>query len=151
VKSFDPRDNRTGRSRTFRALTFAGSLASFVSGIGGFGATNDLININEKFGNIFVPALGAFWPNLRESQRQNLISDTMHPIEEIPFGSSLTKVVFLPKYPFQGFKARTWFRISEVCQFDFQVEVAVAPRRESLTSQQSITAQTPVLQPAAHK
>ena len=128
VKSFDPRDARSGRSWTFRALTFAGSLASFISGVGNFGPGNDLISVNEKFGNILVPALASLWPSLKETQRQNLVSDTMHPIEEIPYASSLTKVVFLPKYPFQGFKRGYWYRVSEVCPFNFQVDVAVAPK-----------------------
>jgi len=144
VKSFDPRDNRTGRSRTFRALTFAGAAASFITGVPNFGASNEFVSVNEKFGNVLVPALAALWPNLRETQRQNLISDTMHPIEEVPFGSSLTKVVFLPKYPFQGFKANSWFRISEICPFDFQVEVAVAPKRQQATAAEPAT---PVVQP----
>jgi hypothetical protein len=133
VKSFDPRDNRTARAITFRALTFAGALASFVTGVPNFGASKQFIAVNEKFGNVLVPGLAALWPNLRETQRQNLITDTMHPIEEVPFGSSLTKVVFLPKYPFQGFRANTWFRISEICPFDFQVEVAVSPKRQPIT------------------
>jgi hypothetical protein len=133
VKSFDPRDNRTARAITFRALTFAGALAAFVTGVPNFGASKQFIAVNEKFGNVLVPGLAALWPNLRETQRQNLITDTMHPIEEVPFGSSLTKVVFLPKYPFQGFRANTWFRISEICPFDFQVEVAVAPKRQPIT------------------
>lgn len=131
VKSFDPRDQRTTRSLTFRALTFAGSVASFVTGVPNFGASKQFIAVNEKFANVLVPALAAAWPSMRETQRQNLVSDTMHPIEEIPYASSLTKMIFLPKYPFQGFAADTWFRISEICPFDFKVQVALSSKRSS--------------------
>lgn len=54
VKSFDPRDAPSGRSWTFRALTFAGSVASFLTGVPNFNASNELIAVNEKFGNILV-------------------------------------------------------------------------------------------------
>jgi len=90
-----------------------------------FGASNEFIAVNEKFGNILVPALGVLWPSLKETQRQNLVSDTMHPIEEIPYASSLTKVIFLPKYAFQGFKSGYWFKISEICPYNFHVQVAI--------------------------
>lgn len=132
IKSFDPRDNRTGRSLTFRALTFAGSVASFVTGVPNFGASEQLIAVNEKFGSVLVPALATFWPSTRETQRQNLVDDTMHPIEEIPYGASLTKMIFLPKYPFQGLAADYWFRISEICPFDFHVEVAISHKEKQV-------------------
>ncbi|HEY0156007.1 MAG TPA: hypothetical protein VGF28_01805 [Thermoanaerobaculia bacterium] len=132
IKSFDPRDNRTGRSRTFRALTFAGSVASFITGVPNFGATSQFMAVSDKVANVLIPGLAVYWPSLRETQRQNLIDDTMHPIEEIPYGSSLTKMIFLPKYPFQGLQADHWFRISEICPFDFQLEVAISHKERQM-------------------
>lgn len=130
VKSYEARDNRSARTWTFRTFALAGALGSFVSAIGDFGASNDLALVTEKFGNLLIPAIGRFWPDLRESQRQNLISDTMHPIEEIPYGSSLTKVVFFPRKPFQGFESKTWYRIAEICPYEFQVQVAVVQKKQ---------------------
>jgi hypothetical protein len=132
IKSFDPRNDRTGRSMTFRALTFAGAVASFFTGVPNFGATSQFMAVNEKVGSVLVPALAVLWPSLADTQRQNLVDDTMHPIEEIPYGSSLTKMVFLPKYPFQGLEADHWFRITEICPFDFQVEVAISHKEKQL-------------------
>jgi hypothetical protein len=143
VKSFDPRDGRTTRSKTFRALTFAGAVASFITGVPNFKASDEFLAVNEKFGNVLIPALSALWPSLKETQRQNLVSDTMHPIEEIPYASSLTKVVFLPKYPFPGFKRGHWFRLSEICPYNFQVDVAVAPKGSRTTETVTPTAATP--------
>jgi|GEM_PF-3592882 len=133
VKSFDKRDERSTRARTFRYLNLAGSLSTFISSVGGFGAGNDLANVTEKFSNLLIPAIARAWPSVREEQRQNIVSDTMHPIEEIPYGSSITKYIFIPRYPFHGFGGDTLYRIVSICPYDFQISVAVVPKGQRST------------------
>jgi hypothetical protein len=49
----------------------------------------------------------------------------MKPIEEIPYGSDITRVIFIPKKPFRGLIRGHETRISEICPFFLKIEVAV--------------------------
>lgn len=49
----------------------------------------------------------------------------MKEIEEIPFGSDITRVIFIPKKPMRGIIKGHETRISEVCPHYFKIEVAI--------------------------
>ena len=49
----------------------------------------------------------------------------MKPIEEIPYGADVTRVIFVPKKSFKGLIRGHTTRISEICPYFFKIDVAV--------------------------
>jgi len=43
-----------------------------------------------------LPGLDKRYPNYKEQQRQNIVSQAMKEIEEIQFASDITPVIFIP-------------------------------------------------------
>lgn len=125
VNSGDPRYERTRRARTFRLLNGVGTLASFITSVAVPGPQSDIPLGLEKYSNLLIPGLQKLFPDIRDTQRQNIVSMTMKPIEEIPFGSDLSRVLFFPKGGFQGMLRGHETRISEICPHLFTIEVAV--------------------------
>ena len=124
VNSVDRRDERSTRSRVFRGLNAIATVGTTLTAVG-VGAKSDLPVILEKYGNLFIPGMEKIWPSLRETQRQNVINETMKPIEEIPYGSDLARVVFFPKRGFRGVLEDNEVRIATICPFYFRIEVAI--------------------------
>lgn len=124
VNSVDRRDERSMRSKVFRGLAAVATLGTTLTAVG-VGAKSDLPVILEKYGNLFIPGMEKIWPSLRETQRQNVINETMKPIEEIPYGSDLARVIFFPKGPFRGVLEDNEVRIATICPFYFRIEVAI--------------------------
>ncbi|HET8774289.1 MAG TPA: hypothetical protein VFP80_10875 [Thermoanaerobaculia bacterium] len=124
VNSVDRRDERSTRARIFRALNAIATLGSSVTAVG-VGAKSDLPLVLEKYGNLFIPGMERIWPSLRETERQNIINETMKPIEEIPYGSDLNRTIFFPKGPFRGIVMDQEVRIATICPYYFVIEVAV--------------------------
>jgi hypothetical protein len=98
----DRRNERSGRSRLLLIMNGASSLASIVTSIAVPGPSSDLPLGLDKFRNLAIPAFEKLFPSMNEVQRQNIISMVMKPLEEIPFGSDITRVVFFPKRAMQG-------------------------------------------------
>lgn len=124
VNSVDRRDERSARSKVFRGLAAVATLGSTLTAVG-VGANSDLPVVLEKYGNLFIPGMEKIWPSLRETQRQNIINETMKPIEEIPYGSDLARVIFFPKRAFRGVLEDNEVRIATICPFYFRIEVAI--------------------------
>ena len=125
VNSSDPRYERSRRARTFNVLNGIGTLASFITSIAVPGPSSDIPIALEKYSNLFIPGLQKLLPDLRNTQRQNIVSMSMKPIEEIPFGSDITRVLFFPKGAFRGVLSDHETRISEICPYLFEIEVAI--------------------------
>ena len=51
---------------------------------------------------------------MKEVQRQNIITMVMRPLEEIPFGSDVTRILFIPKGKLIGIQPDKVFRIGAV-------------------------------------
>ena len=136
VNTVDRRDERSTRSKIFRGLNLAGSVASFVTAIGIPGSESDLPTGLEKYSHLFIPGLEKVFPSLKEAHRQNIVSQTMKPIEEIPFGSDLSRVVFLPKRPIHGLLPGHMIRISSICPYYFKIQVAVIRKDGRATIEQ---------------
>jgi hypothetical protein len=132
VNSFDPRSDRSLRNRVFLALNTIGTLASFGTSIspptGG-----SVPAVMDKYANLLIPGLAKLFPSLKETQRQNIVSQAMKPIEEVPFGSDLSRVIFFPRQPFGGMLAGREVRISEICPFQFTIQVAVLNKADRKT------------------
>ena len=125
VNTVDRRDGRSRRTRIFTLLDLIGTSASFVTSVAVPGSSSDLPLGLEKYGNLLLPGLDKLFPSLKEQQRQNIVSQSMKEIEEIPFGSDITRVIFIPKKNIRGWIRGHETRISEICPFYFSVEVAI--------------------------
>jgi hypothetical protein len=136
VNTVDRRDERGARARIFKLLELAGTSASFVTalippaaGMGDQLTSSDRATFAlEKYSNLLLPSLDKLFPSLREQYRQNIVSQVMKNIEEIPFGSDITRVLFIPKKSIEGLIRGHDVRVSEVCPFFFSVEVAVVEK-----------------------
>ena len=118
------RHSRSKRSRVFRVLQAIGSATSFVTAIAVPGPGSDLPLGLEKYRNLFLPSADRLFPSLQEEQRQNLVAQTMKPIEEISYGSDITRIIYIPKKRIQGLVKGHDVRISQICPFYFKIEVA---------------------------
>ena len=137
VNTVDRRDERSVRSKVFKMLDFLGTGTSFVTSFAVPGVGSDLPLGLEKYSNLLIPGLNKLFPSMKEQNRQNIVSQTMKPIEEIPYGSDITRVIFIPKRPFRGLIRGHEARISEICPFFFKIEVAVI--QSATTVQQGVT------------
>ena len=128
VNTVDRRDGRSFRTNVFRLLDLLGTTTSFVTGVAKPGPGSDLPLGLEKYANLLVPGLDKLFPSLKEQQRQNIVSQAMKPFEEIPFGSDITRVIFIPKKTIRGLIRGHETRISEVCPYFFRIEVAIVKK-----------------------
>lgn len=125
VNTVDRRSDRGQRGLTFKLLELFGSVGSVATSIAFPGEGNTTTLALDKFRNLFLPNLDKIFPNLKEQYRQNIVSQVMKPLEEIPFGSDITRVIFLPKKPIDGLLRGHQVRISEICPFFFRIEVGL--------------------------
>jgi hypothetical protein len=140
VNTVDRRDNRSFRARVFKVLDFIGTGTSFVTSVAVPGSSSDLPLGLEKYRNLLLPGLDKLYPNFKEQQRQNIVSQAMKEIEEIPFGSDITRVIFIPKKNMHGLVRGHDVRISEVCPFFFRIQVAIV-KKHGVVEQGSIVRQ----------
>ncbi|HYJ88028.1 MAG TPA: hypothetical protein VEW46_18320 [Pyrinomonadaceae bacterium] len=139
VNTVDRRDERGRRSKIFRLLDFVGTATSYVTAVAVPGSSSDLPLGLEKFRNLLIPGLDRIFPNHKEQQRQNIVSQAMKEIEEIPFGSDITRVIFIPKKNIRGLLSGHDLRISEICPFYFSVDVAIIQKGRETVQQGAVT------------
>jgi len=128
----DNRADRSVRSRIMTAVNGASSLASFVTSIAVPGSSSDLPLGLDKFKNLLIPSIERLYPSMREVHRQNLIRWAMRPLEEIPFGSDITRVVFFPKGAISGMIPGYQVRITGVSITNACAEVAFIDKLRNL-------------------
>ena len=138
VNTVDRRDDRSLRSKIFRMLDLAGTTASFVTSVAVPGPGSDLPLGLEKYRNLLIPGLERLFPGQKEQNRQNVVGQTMKPLEEIPYGADITRVVFIPKKPMRGVLRGHETRISEICPFYFKIDVAVVSNQGTIGGGQQI-------------
>jgi hypothetical protein len=129
VNTVDRRDGRSLRSKIFKVLDLVGTGTSFVTAVAVPGPSSDLPLGLEKFSNLLLPGLDKLYPNYKEQQRQNIVSQAMKEIEEIPFASDITRVIFIPKRNIHGLVRGHDARISEICPFFFRIQVAIVSKK----------------------
>lgn len=129
VNTVDRRAERSVRSRIFKIMNTLALGGSAFTSVAVPSGGNDLTLGLEKFGNFFIPGLEKLFPSMKEQYRQNIVSQTMKPIEEIPFGSDITRVLFVPKQPIRGLVAANKVRISQICPYYFKIKVAVISKK----------------------
>jgi hypothetical protein len=128
VNTVDRRDERGIRSKIFLLLNGLGTATSFFTAVLQPPKSNSTPLVLEKYSNLLLPAIDKLFPSLKEQQRQNIVSQAMKTIEEIPFGSDITRVLFIPKREIRGLLSGHDVRISEVCPFYFSIEVAIVKK-----------------------
>lgn len=133
VNTVDRRQERSPKSWLFKVLNFVSLGATTVTAIAVPGKGSDLPVGLEKFGNFFIPGLEKVIPSFKEQYRQNIVSQAMKPIEEIPFGSDITRVIFIPKKSIKGLISGHKARISQICPFYFKIKVAVVSKGGEVT------------------
>jgi hypothetical protein len=136
VNTVDRRDGRSTRSKVFKILDSIGTGTSFITSIAVPSSGSDLPLGLEKYGNLLIPGIDKLYPNYKEQNRQNIVAQAMKEIEEIPFGSDITRVIFIPKKKIRGLVRGHDTRISEVCPFYFKIEVAIISKRGTVTGGQ---------------
>ncbi|MGQ0542794.1 MAG: hypothetical protein ACT4O9_13215 [Blastocatellia bacterium] len=136
INSVEGRDSRRNRTRVFKYLELAGNLGAFASNIRFPSKGRDLDLVLDNYSNLLIPALEKLFPSKKETHRQNIVSVSMHELEEVPFGTDLTKVILIPKKAIAGILQDHKVRISQICPFTFQIEVAVINRdnRQTVSS-----------------
>ncbi len=133
------RDNRSWRSRIFLALNGFSTLASVVTSVAVPAAGNDIPLGLDKFRNLLIPGVEKLFPSMKEVQRQNITSMVMKPLEEVPFGSDITRILFFPRRTIKGVLVnlpngtakRTELRISAVSISDSCAEVGIIDKVNS--------------------
>lgn len=136
VNTVDRREGRSLRSKIFDGLELVGIGASFSSAIRFPRPGRDLPIITDRFTNLLVPGMEKIFPSLKEQHRQNIVSQVMKPIEEVPFGSDLTRVLFIPKRAMRGVIPNHKVRISQICPYYFKIKVAVVDKTGQTTVEQ---------------
>jgi len=125
ANTHDRRDERSLRSRSLLIANSLGSMTSFVTAIAVPGPSSDLPLGLDKFQNLLIPSFEKLFPSLRESQRINLITQTMKPLEEVPYGSDITRIIFFPKKPLKGVLPGYLVRFTGVSTYNLSAEAAI--------------------------
>ena len=80
---------------------------------------------------ILLPVLERVFPDRSSVYRANLAGMTMRPLEEIPFGGEVTKILMFPKQNIGGMIPGMLVRISAIDCRDFDVQVGVVEKRRN--------------------
>ncbi|MDH3494500.1 MAG: hypothetical protein OEM82_13170 [Acidobacteriota bacterium] len=102
ANTHDRRGERSLRSKTLFWLNLAGSASSIFTSVFVPAPKSDVPVALDKFNNLLIPGYEKLFPSLREVQRQNIVSMVMRPLEEVAFGSDITRILFFPKKPIKG-------------------------------------------------
>ena len=82
----------------------------------------------NQYSNSLIPNLGKSFQDGTELQQLNIATRGMKEIEEIPFGSQISRDVFMPKMPISGVLDERLVRISEVDTKDLYVRVSIVDK-----------------------
>lgn len=135
--TFESRENRSFRNKFLKGLQALTSLASFVTALTLPGAVSELPYGLDSFNSLLIPSYEKLFPDKREIRRNNIIKQFMLPLEEVAFGSQITKYLLFPKQPIRGLvivknKNKEWkpvpVRIRAISSSDACARVAVIKR-----------------------
>lgn len=130
ANTHDRRSDRSVRSMIFLGANLAGVGASFITSIAIPGASSDIPLGLEKYKNLLLPSMERLFPSMREVQRQNIISEVLPPLVEIPFGSDVSKYVFFPKREIYGVLPNYKVRIVSISSYKIKTRVALLQKQE---------------------
>jgi hypothetical protein len=128
ANTHDRRDDRSIRSMMFLGANLAASGTSFFTSFLTLGPGNDLPLALDKYQNLLLPTLGKLFPSMREVQRQNIISEVLPPLVDLPYGSDVSKYVFFPKRKIEGILPEHDVRISSISSYNIQARVGIVQK-----------------------
>lgn len=128
ANTHDRRDERSVRSRIFMGASILGVGTSFVTSIAVPGAGSDLPLGLDKYQNLLVPAMERLFPSMREVQRQNILSEVLPPLVEVPYGSDVSKYVFFPKTSIYGILPGYRVRITSISSYRMTSKVGMVQK-----------------------
>jgi hypothetical protein len=131
ANTHDRRDERSVRSRILTVANGLSTFASFVTTIAVPTSSNDTRLGLDQFKGLLVPSFEKLFPSLKEVQRQNIITMVMRPLEEIPFGSDVSRILFIPKSRLYGMMPDKVFRIGGVSTLGACAEVGIVKKAGS--------------------
>ena len=123
LNSVDARYQQEGRYKVRRTLQAFGLAGSFLSTLRAIKGSSSLVF--DAFNGVLLGNYDTILPSLNQSQRQNLVTQAMQPIEQIAFGSDIAKVIFFPKTEFNGLVRGYRTRISTIDTNSLQINVSV--------------------------
>lgn len=115
----DSRESKTRKFNVLNGLLSAASIYSFIKPDSGSVRTAGLLS------GLVPQLVKSQRPALSDAQRQNFVSMTMKPLEEIPFGADISRVIFFPKSPFRGMLKDRLTRINRIDTSYFNITVAI--------------------------
>lgn len=128
ANTHDRRDERSVRSRLFLGASIVASGTSFFTSFLSLNPNSDLPLALDKYQNLLVPTMGKLFPSMREVFRQNIISEVLPPLVEIPYGSDVSKYVFFPKKKIEGILPDQEVRITSISSHNIQVKVGIVKK-----------------------
>jgi hypothetical protein len=123
VNTIDEREDGGSTARIFKALDTGSQFGAFLSAIGRLGRFENIVL--GQVGSSLLPSLKNLFPSKKETHRQNFVSFTMRQIEEIPFGSDISRYIFFPKGVIRGMVSDTDVRIGEIDTSYFNITAAI--------------------------
>jgi len=131
INTIDPRDDKTSRTKGFKFANALAMVGSFFTNVFA-GQQTDAHRILNATSNMLIPGFEKLYPSMKDTERQNFVSMTMRPIEEIPFGADISRVLFFPKHDFHGILPGYQVRISEIDTSVFNIRVAIVDKTKAL-------------------
>lgn len=112
------------RTRIISGLDALGDFAGVFANI--FGpASDETSRIIAGFETLFMPKIREVWPDRADLQRSNLMRDLMRPMEEIPYGGDVERVVLFPKGSLETIVSGRPARIKSVRTDEYIVTSAI--------------------------
>lgn len=130
---FESRKDTNSRARAGRLVSVLATVGTSYATIAGLDKSPTVAASIAAFNGVLIPGLEKYWPDLRAAQRQNILNLAMRELEEVPFGSDISRIIFIPRKPFTGFLREYSTRIGEVHTSYFKVRVAVIAPGSSTT------------------
>ncbi|MEQ1921290.1 MAG: hypothetical protein ABL952_02165 [Pyrinomonadaceae bacterium] len=128
----DSRSNRSTRSKVLKTLNAISTAASVVTAVAVPGPGSDITLGLDKFRNLLIPGIERVFPSMSEANRQNVGRWTMRELEEIAFGSDLTRVIFFPRGERRGMIPGHLVRVTDVSISNSCAEVALIQKVRNL-------------------
>ena len=126
---------RFDRQKQGEPYTIFSAMATVVSFLNGADVAlrgSTTTNVLDKFSNLLMPGLQKLFHMHDDEHVSNLTKHIMKPIEEIPFGSSVSKLLIFPKRPFKGIVRGHWTRISAINPDYATVDVALIKAKQKV-------------------
>lgn len=128
ANTHDRRDERSVRSRVFLGANILGAGTSFFTSFLTLKQSSDIPLFLDKYQNLALPSFQKLFPSMREVQRQNIITEVLPPLVEVPFGSDVSKHVFFPKKAIEGILPNYYVRISSISSYNINVKVGIVQK-----------------------